>query len=239
MHAADVPDPPRPTTWPPDSGRVRFRLWVVTDGRGDGPRLLATLAAALKSAPAGAVAIQLRERAVSGAALYALAKSLRALTTQYAAALLVNDRLDVALAVGADGVHLPAHGLSPAAARRVAEKAGADFLVSAACHSLAAAQQAAAGGADLITFGPIWPTPSKPDIPLSPGQLRVYPAGVPGLVQVTAAVAIPVFALGGIDDPGRATECARAGARVACIRAVLSAADPAAATRALLNALHE
>ena len=217
---------------------MRFHLCVITDGLGDGPRLLAVLESALQAAPDGAVAVQLRERMLPGAALYALAERLRALTAKYGAALLINDRLDVALAVGADGVHLPTHGLPPEAARRTAEVAGARLLVSVASHSLTAAQQAVSGGADLITFGPIWPTPSKPDLPLPPGQVRVHPAGVQTLAQVTAAVPIPVFALGGVDNPGRATECARAGARIACIRAVLSAADPAAAVRSLLTALH-
>ncbi len=215
-------------------GRVRFQLCVITDGVGDGPRLLTRVEAALRGAPEGALAIQLRERTLPGAALYELAARLRTLTTKYAAALLINDRLDVALAVGADGVHLPAHGLPPAAARRIIPDAA--FLVSVACHSLAEAQQAAAHGADLITLGPIWPTPSKPDIPLLPGQVRVQPTGVPALAQVAAALAIPVFALGGVDDVHRATECAQAGARIACIRAVLSAADPAAAVRSLLTA---
>ena len=201
------------------------------------PRLLALLTAALTAAPPGALAIQLRERSLSGAALYSLADRLRALTTKYAAALLINDRLDVALAVGADGVHLPTHGLPPPAARHAAERAGAHLLVSVACHSPAAAQKAAADGADLITFGPVWPTPSKPDIPLPPGQLRVHPVGIPALAALTAVLPIPVFALGGIDHPTRATECAHAGARIACIRAVLGAPDPATATRALLTAL--
>jgi thiamine-phosphate pyrophosphorylase len=213
-------------------GRVPFRLCVITDGSGDGPRLLAKLAAALAAAPAGALAVQLREPALSGAALYALAEQLRELTAAHGAALLLNDRLDVALAVGADGVHLPTHGLSLPAARRAC--AGTPLLLSAACHSLGEAQQAVAGGADLITLGPIWPTPSKPAGPLLPGQERVQPLGLAGLAQVVARVAVPVFALGGIDDAARAAQCTGAGARLACLRAVLSAADPAAATRALL-----
>jgi len=215
---------------------VPFRLCVITDGQGDGPRLLELLAAALAAAPVGALAVQLRERTLSGAALYALAVRLRELTTAHGAALLINDRLDVALAVGADGVHLPTHGLLPAAARHASAVAGIPLLVSAACHDLGEAEQAVAGGADLITFGPIWPTPSKPAGPLRPGQVRVSPVGVSGLAQVTARLPVPVFALGGIDDAARAAECLHVGARLACIRAVLAAADPAAATRALLAA---
>ncbi len=226
-----------PATPPEPRRPVGFRLCVITDGLGDGPRLLSTVESALRHAPAGAVAVQLRERTLSGAALYTLAQQLRTLTTQYGAALLINDRLDIALLVGADGVHLPAHGLPPRVARRTSQRAGAELLLSVACHSPDDAHDAVASGADLITFGPVWPTPSKPDVPLPPGQLRVYPVGVPTLAQVTAVTPIPVFALGGVDDAARAAQCAQAGARVACIRAVLSAPDPAAATHSLLTAL--
>lgn len=214
--------------------RVPFRLCIITDGQGDAPRLLAILGAALPAAAPGAVAVQLRERALSGTALYTLAEQLRALTAACGAALLINDRLDVALAAGADGVHLPTHGLPVGAARRAMVAVGARLLVSAACHSLPEAQMAVTGGADLITFGPVWPTPSKPAGPLRPGQSRVHPVGVEELGRLTAAVPVPVFALGGIDDQARAAACGQVGARLACIRAVLSAADPAAAIRALL-----
>mgnify|MGYP002383202017 FL=1 len=89
-------------------------------------------------------------------------------------------------------------------------------------------------GAELVTFGPIWPTPSKGQGPLLPGQGRVQPVGVAALAQVAAALPVPVFALGGIDDAERAALCVAAGARLACIRFVLSASDPAAAVRSLL-----
>lgn len=214
--------------------QVPFRLCIITDGQGDAPRLLAILRAALPAAAPGSVAVQLRERGLAGAALYSLAEQLRALTATHGAALIINDRLDVALAVGADGVHLPTHGLPVGAARRAMAAVGARLLVSAACHSLPEAQMAVTGGADLITFGPVWPTPSKPAGPLRPGESPVQPVGVEALGRLIAAVTVPVFALGGIDDPARAAACVQAGARLACIRAVLSAADPAAATRALL-----
>ncbi|MFT3754952.1 MAG: thiamine phosphate synthase [Pseudoxanthomonas sp.] len=228
---------PRQGTAPAARLPVRFQLCVISDGRGDAARLLTTLEAALRAAPPGAVAVQLRERTLSGAALLALAERLRVLTTRYGAALLINDRLDIALLVGADGVHLPGHGLPPQAARFTATTAGARLLVSVACHSLDEAHRAVADGADLITFGPIWPTPSKPEVALASGQLRVHPVGVPTLAQVTAAMPVPVFALGGVDDAARAAQCALVGARVAGIRAVLSAPDPAAAVHSLLAAL--
>jgi thiamine-phosphate pyrophosphorylase len=225
---------PAPAPAPREPGRVRFRLCLITDGQGDARRLLEILGAALPAGPPGALAVQLRERTLPGAALYALAEQLRALTAACGAALLINDRLDVALAVGADGVHLPTHGLPVGAARRAVAAVGAPLLLSAACHSLPEAQMAVTAGADLITYGPIWPTPSKPAGPLPPDAERLHPVGVEALRALTAAVAVPVFALGGIEDEARAAACVDAGARLAGIRVVLGAADPAAATRALL-----
>lgn len=229
--ATERPTPPAERA---RSGRVSFRLCIITDGQGDSERLLSLLTRALAEAPPGAVAVQLRERALSGSALFALSERLRGLTAAAGAALLINDRLDVALAVGADGVHLPSHGLPVQSARRALEAARSRLLMSAACHSLPEAQMAVASGAELVTFGPIWPTPSKPEGPLLPGQGRVQPAGVAALSQVVAALPVPVFALGGIDDEARAAACVAAGARVACIRLVLSASDPAAVVRGLL-----
>jgi thiamine-phosphate pyrophosphorylase len=214
---------------------VPFQLCLISDGAGDGGRLLLALTAALPAAPAGAVAVQLREPTLGGAALFALAQKVRALTAAHGAALLINDRVDVALAVGADGVHLPGHGLPLAAARRLGGRAGVPLLLSAACHDPAEARAAAEAGADLITLGPVWETPSKPAGPLRPGQARVQPIGLAGLAAITATLPLPVFALGGIDDAARAAACRAAGARVACLRAVLGAADPAAAVRALLG----
>lgn len=229
--AAQEPLAPSPAGASP----VSFRLCVITDDQGDAERLLAILAAALAEAPPGAVAVQLRERSLSVAALYALAERARRLTAAAGAALLINDRLDVALAVGADGVHLPSHGLPVQSARRALTAAAARLLVSAACHSLPEAQMAVGGGADLVTFGPIWPTPSKPAGPLGPGQGRVQPVELETLAQATAAVPVPVFALGGVDDEERAAACAAVGARVACIRLVLQADAPGRTIRRLFE----
>ncbi len=199
-----------------------FRLLLITDRRVT-EDLVATVTAALTFAPAGAVAVMLREKDLPGRALLALARRLRAVTAATGAALLVNDRVDVALEAGADGVHLPAAGIPVAEARR---RLGPERLVGVSTHGAAEVAAAAAAGADYATFGPVFDTPSK----------RRY-GPPPGLEALAAAARepLPLYGLGGV-DPGNADAVRAAGAAgVACIRAVLAAADPAAAVAALLH----
>ena len=112
----------------------------------------------------------------------------------------VNDRLDVALAARAHGVHLGAHSMPAAVARRLAPHG---LLVGVSCHSLGQAQEAQTAGADYILLGPIFETPSK----LQYGP----PLGIAMLREVTRQVSIPIFALGGI-TPERAGDCVENGA---------------------------
>jgi thiamine-phosphate pyrophosphorylase len=227
--------------------RVGFWLYLITDGvfetRGGSAALPSQmesrLTTALAAVPRGTAAVQLRARGLDGGALLSVAERLRQLTRRLGAPLFINDRLDVALLVGADGVHLPAHGIPARAARRLC---GSRMTIGASTHSVAEARAAVVGGADFVTFGPIWPTPSKPPLdvaafpPMSGGV--VSPVGVEGLADAVTVLPVPVFALGGVDSVERAQKCIAAGARVACLRAVLGAEDPAAAARALLEATH-
>jgi thiamine-phosphate pyrophosphorylase len=211
--------------------RVDFRLYVVTDRRAAeaaGRSLPALLDAALSRAErrAARVAVQLREKDLQGGALFALARELRAVTRDHGARLLVNDRLDVALAAEADGVHLPANGLPADAARRLLAAVG---LIGVSTHSAAEVAAAKVKGADFVLLGPIYDTLSK----------RRYgaPLGLTPLASAAAAAGLPVFAIGGI-TPERVAEVRAAGAHgVACVGAVMSAADPAAAVDAILDAL--
>lgn len=197
--------------------RAGFAIYLIGDGEAAG-----AIERALSAIPSGTVAFQLRAPGLSGRALFDRAVALRALTRAHGAKLFVNDRLDVALAVGADGAHLPARGLPSKSARRVAP----EIAIGCSTHSLPEAKMAQAGGADFVTFGPVWETASHP------GQA---PLGTERLAEVAGAIAIPVFALGGV-TPERAAEVVARGARPACLRAVLGAADPAQAARALLEA---
>jgi thiamine-phosphate pyrophosphorylase len=186
--------------------------------------LPAAAAAALAGAPPGAVAVHLREKDLWGRALLDLARALREVCARAGQRLLVNDRLDVALAAGADGVHLPSAGVPPADARLLL---GAGALVGVSCHSEADVRRALAGGASYATFGPVHDTPSKRGL----GS----PVGV-GPLRAAAAAGLPLVALGGM-TPERAREAFSAGAHgVAAIRAWLEAPDPAAVVRAFLAA---
>ncbi len=191
---------------------IAFRIYLITDGKS-----LDRVALALDALPQHAAAIQLRDHAATARELCRRGDRLRELTDGRAA-LLVNDRIDVALAVAADGVHLPARGLPADQARRAA----ASLLVGASTHSLPEAEMASRKGADFVTFGPVWETRSHP---------LALPTGVEALAEVVRACPVPVFALGGV-DAARAAEAVAVGARVATLGNVLGADDPAAAARA-------
>ncbi len=193
---------------------------LITD-RALAPDPAARAAAALEGIPPGRVAVHLREKELGGAALLSLARALAAVCHGRGQLLLVNDRLDVALAAGADGVHLPSAGVPPQDARRLL---GPSALVGVSCHALEDVRRARDGGASFATFGPVYDTPSK----------RRYgpPVGVAALREA-ARLGLPLVALGGV-GPERVAEVRAAGAAgVAAIRAWLAGPDPGAAVRAL------
>ncbi len=129
--------------------------------------------------------VQLREKELSGLEYYQLAKRVRELTQNYDAMLFINDRVDIALAVNADGVHLPEKGLPPSVVKKIAP----ELLVGYSAHSLEQALCAQEEGADFITLSPIFKTQSHPE---------VEPIGLGLLKEVSQRLSIPVYALGGI-----------------------------------------
>jgi thiamine-phosphate pyrophosphorylase len=206
------------------------RLYIVTDRTLTGDRsLVDVVAAALRGtagcAP-GAVAVQLREKDLGGAPLAELARALRAVTTAAGAALYVNDRADVALAVGADGVHLSGTSLAPADAARAAP--GLALAVSAHAPDDVAAALASPAPIAFALFGPVNDTPAK----------RRYGAPV-GVAPLTAAarLGLPLVAIGGVtvDDVAALRQAGAHG--VACIRALIASPDPEQSARTFCQLL--
>jgi thiamine-phosphate pyrophosphorylase len=203
---------------------VDFSLYLITDRMQTAGRSLpAVVADALRG---GLRAVQLREKDLAAGQLFELAVELRQLTSEYGAKLLINDRIDVALAVDADGVHLGKGGLPVAEARRIL---GNSRLIGYSAHSTDEAARAQVDGADFVTLGPVYLTPSKAPY----GE----PLGLNALTEAAGVVTIPVFALGGV-KPSSVAEVLSAGARgVALISAIMTAQDPALATESLLRTI--
>jgi len=199
-----------------------FRLYFVTDRKQTGGRpLVDVVHAALDG---GVRAIQLREKDLEGGELYHLASELRNLTDRYSAQLLINDRLDVALAVDADGVQL---GQSSFPVTTVRQLLGSEKLIGVSTHS--AAEIEAAREADFILFGPVYFTPSK----------AAYgdPQGVERLRQVVSQSLVPVIAIGGIKREHIPEVLATGAHGIGVITAITAAPDPAQATCELLTLL--
>ena len=200
----------------------RLRLVVITDRALCRPRSVEDVVEAALAA--GVRAIQLRCKEASARDLLQSARRLRELARSWGALLIVNDRVDVALAAGADGVHAGPDDLPVAELRRAAPP---PFLVGCSTDDPEAARAAEAAGADYIGCGAVWATTSK--------DVQGEAIGVARLAEVVRAVRIPVVGIGGITME-RVAEVARSGAAgVAVIGAVMSAGDPEQAARDLLT----
>lgn len=205
---------------------VDFNLYLITDRNSTrGRDLSRVVEEALRG---GVTALQLREKDLPGRDLYAIALELRTLTARYGARLFINDRIDIALAVGADGVHLGSAGMPLHRARRIV---GADRLIGFSCHDREGALAAQDQGADFITFGPVFFTPSK----------AAYgdPVGLQRLAEVCGLLRIPVFAIGGINGGNMELPIGAGAQGIALISAIIAAADPREAARDLLFRLSE
>jgi len=200
----------------------KLRLIVITDRRLAAPRSVEDVVE--ESLRAGARAIQLRDKDASARELLEEARGLRALTRKHDALLFVNDRFDVALAAGADGVHVGPDDLPVSAVRSAVPES---FLVGHSTDIPEVARTAVRDGADYIGSGAVFATTTKKDA----GEV----IGVPGLARVAEAVDVPVVGIGGVTPPG-AREIARGSgaAGVAVVGAVMGADDVGATVRALL-----
>jgi thiamine-phosphate pyrophosphorylase len=203
-------------------GRLgRARLYVVTGARDERGELDAFLDAILV---AGVDIVQLREKDAEAGDLLRWAGTFRRAALRHDALFVVNDRPDVAVAAGADGVHVGQNDLPVGWARRVA---GPDLVIGLSTHD-PAQLSSASSDADYVCTGPVHETPTKPGRPA---------AGLALVGHAAATEARPWFAIGGI-SPATLPEVVEAGARrIVVVRAVTEAADPAATVRALLAGL--
>jgi thiamine-phosphate pyrophosphorylase len=159
----------------------------------------------------GCQLIQIREKDLNARDLLELARAVIAAARPHGTKVLINDRLDVAIAARADGVHLPASSFPPAEARALSRKKGLnDFLIGVSTHSLAEASSAESGGADFIVCGPVYDTPSKRGFGA--------PIGIETFAEICESVKIPVLALGGIDLSNFSEPLRRGAAGIAAIR---------------------
>ena len=192
---------------------IDFKLYLITD------RKLVTHYASLITAveealKGGAKALQVREKDLGTRELINMAYRMRELTDKYSAKLFISDRVDIALSVKADGVHLGQKSIPTYAVRKIVKD---KFMVGVSAHSIEEAKQAEEGGADFITLGPVYKTPSK----LRYGQ----PLGVDIVRKTTAEISIPVFAIGGVKQ-FRVKEVMDAGADgIALISGILAERD--------------
>ena len=201
------------------------RLHVVTDPAVVARSGFLAVAADVLRAGGPRIALHLRAPGASGRAMHDAAVALTRVTRETGSVLIVNDRADVAAAVGAAGVHLPRRGLEPADARGIV---GADAWVGASVSSSEEAAAAVRDGADYLVAGSVFATDSHPG---------AEPIGLARLSEIASAVDVPVIAIGGI-TADRVDSVRDAGAwGVAVIRAVWDADDRAAAVRELLRRL--
>lgn len=200
---------------------ARLRLVVITDPTLAAPRTVVEVVRA--AVEAGAPAVQLRNKGQSARELLTVGRELRSITRAAGALLFVNDRLDIALALEADGVHVGPDDLTVAAVRAVAPPG---FLIGRSADQLSVARQAVEDGADYIGCGAVYRTTTKGDA----GEV----IGLDGLDAVARAVNVPVVAIGGI-TVARAAEVGRTrAAGIAVVGAVMAAGDVAGVVRSLL-----
>ncbi|MBC7963024.1 MAG: thiamine phosphate synthase [Steroidobacteraceae bacterium] len=205
---------------------IDFKLYLITDRtQTAGRELPAVIAEALTG---GVRSVQLREKDLSARQQLELAVQLRALTREHNARLLINERIDIAMAVGADGVQVGAGSLPVTEVRRLL---GPELLIGYSAHTLGEALRAERDGADFVTFGPVYATPSK----LKYGE----PVGVAQLAEVVRSLNIPVLALGGIKEASIPEVMATGCHGVALISAIISDPDPKTATGFLLEKIEK
>ena len=195
------------------------KLYAITDLKEEDPGIVKKIEGALRG---GVDIIQLRSKALSDSVLLRLGKKILKLTQTHKKLFIVNDRVDLMLAMNADGVHLGQDDLPVGIARRLITNS--EKIIGCSTHSLKQALEAERQGADYIGFGPIFGTPTKP---------HYQPIGLNDISGVVSKSKIPVFCIGGIDR-NNIEQVLQAGAnRIAVVRAVFSTPNPFSAAEDL------
>jgi thiamine-phosphate pyrophosphorylase len=207
---------------PAEGAHVLGRLHYIASYKGDDEpaRMLALISVVLD---AGVPCVQVRAKDCSDRQRYDISEQAVKLCHEAGATCIINDRVDIALAVGADGAHVGPKDLSVGVARRLL---GEGLVLGASARTAAVARDAVAAGASYLGAGPCYPTSTKEDLP--------GPIGAGGLGAVAVAVAVPVLAIGGV-TADHISELLEAGAYgIAVVGAIAMSSDPAAAARQLL-----
>ncbi|TLF42497.1 thiamine phosphate synthase [Lacticaseibacillus zeae] len=202
-----------------------LKLYLVTHRYDDSQAaFLAKITAACEN---GVTMVQLREKQLKTRDYYALAEKVKTITDHYHIPLMIDDRVDIALAVDAAGVHIGDDELPVAVTRKLI---GPDKILGVSTKTLATATAAAAAGADYLGVGAIFPTPTKPDSPV---------LSIETLKTITESVPIPVVAIGGIKESNLNTFKNTGIAGVAIVSEIMQAPDTAQKVRAINQKLKE
>ncbi len=204
---------------------VDYTLYLATDRDLLGARRLEDILEAVLAA--GVTVVQLRDKHASGRELYELGTRVLAVTRRHGVPFIVNDRVDVMLAVDADGVHIGQDDAPLPQARRLAR----GKILGYSVHDLASLRQAEAAGADYVGVGPVFATATK--------QVTVPLLGLEGLEEIVRATRLPCVAIGGIGVASAAAVAATGVAGICVISAILGAPDPGAAARDLRAAFDQ
>ncbi|MFA7255778.1 MAG: thiamine phosphate synthase [Candidatus Omnitrophota bacterium] len=202
-----------------------FRLYAVTDLKAESTDVLRKIDAAYRG---GADIVQLRSKVLSDAALIRLGLKIKKIAEKNRKLFFVNDRMDLALAIGADGVHLGQDDMPVRVAQRLAKRAGRKIWIGKSTHNLKQALAAVREGADYIGVGPVFATPTKP---------HVKCVGLRFVKQAAMKIRIPWVAIGGIDLKNIRNVVGAGAARVAVVRAIFAAQHSEYAARKLKHQL--
>ena len=202
-----------------------FKLYAITDLREEDSAIFDKVAAAYRG---GADIVQLRSKTLRDAELFRIGSRFRRIANRFRKLFFVNDRIDLALAVEADGVHLGQDDLSMEGVRKIV--APGRLLVGRSTHSLIQALRAEREGVDYIGVGPIFETPTKP---------AYRPVGLDLIREVKQRVRLPFVCIGGVDRQNIHQVFEAGATRVAVVRAIFGASDPFQATQTLRKLIDE